>query len=163
MYGALEFRLEPTYGTSITNLAASVIPRAFWKDRPDDIYVYYAEGVQALPGQGYSINHATGWYLNFGVPGLIIGAILLGLVWTACYNRFLQAPNHSSRWMRIFTLIAPWTFTSYLPMIIRAGPEVYKGVCIEAFLLPTLVFWIASRDWNRVLYRDQAVVHTLAN
>ena len=155
MYGALDYRLAPTLGSSFTSLAASVVPRAFWEDRPDDIYEYYADGVHAAPGQGYAIHHATGWYLNFGIPGIVLGAIVLGTIWSACYNGFRRPSDLRARWTQIVLLISPWAFTANLPMLVRAGPEGYKGVCIDVFLIPTLVLWVASFDW-RLLFVDRS-------
>ncbi|HEY2827403.1 MAG TPA: hypothetical protein VGJ04_07360, partial [Pirellulales bacterium] len=73
MYGCLHNEVPLTYGSSFVSLAASVVPHYFWPDRPPDIYTHYATAVQATAGQGYSIHHATGWYLNFGLPGVLIG------------------------------------------------------------------------------------------
>ena len=55
-------------------------------------YQYYATGVGAREGQGYSIHHATGWYLNFGVAGVVMGAILLGRLWAGLYNNHRHRP-----------------------------------------------------------------------
>ena len=69
MYGVLAAGVEPRFGYSLYSLVCSVIPRVLWPDRPRDIYLYYSESVGAIQNQGYSLHHATGWYLNFGYPG----------------------------------------------------------------------------------------------
>src|SRR5262249_49792084 len=81
MYGVLAAQTSPKFGYSIYSLACSVIPRVLWPDRPRDIYLYYSESVGAIQNQGYSLHHATGWYLNFGYAGVAVGAIVLGLLW----------------------------------------------------------------------------------
>lgn len=148
MYGALAYGISPTYGSSLLSLMASAIPRLLWPSRPEDIYGYYAESVGATPGQGYAIHHATGWYLNFGITGVIIGAILLGWIWARCFNGCVRARAGRSRWYYVLTAVAPWMFAAYIPSLIRAGPEGYKGLIIEGFLMPTLVLTVASYRWG---------------
>ena len=94
LYGVLYFHSPLTYGSSLNSLLASVVPRIFWPDRPDDIYSHYAATVGIAEGvgeQGFSIHHATGWYLNFGLPGLLLGAVMWGWVWSRCFNAYVFA------------------------------------------------------------------------
>ena len=79
MYGSLHYEVPLTYGSSFLSLVASIVPRNFWPDRPADIYTHYATSVQAVTGQGYSIHHASGWYLNFGLPGVLLRRHFTGL------------------------------------------------------------------------------------
>lgn len=154
MYGALNNHLSPTYGSSLVSLVASIIPRFFWAGRPDDIYIYYADGVAAVSGQGYAIHHATGWYLNFGLVGVLIGAIIFGWVWGKCFNCSFQHMKGAPRWFRIFSFLAPWMVVAYIPSLIRAGPEAYKGLIIEGFILPTLVLTLASVSGFRFSFQN---------
>ena len=97
--------------------------------------------------QGFSIHHATGWYLNFGLPGLLFGAVLWGWIWGRCFNAYLCAEatrDRGGRWRYAFAVMAPWGFVAYIPPLIRAGLEGYKGLVIEGLLVPMLVVSIAS-------------------
>jgi hypothetical protein len=137
LYGVLRFEAPITYGTSLISLAASVVPRVFWPVRPLDVYPYYAESVQAAGGQGYSLHHAAGWYLNFGVAGVMLGGVVWGWLWASLFNRFHQArPNQVA--MRFFTVLAPWVFVAGIPGLIRTGIEGYKGLAVDSFLVPTV-------------------------
>ena len=78
LYGTLKFNVAPTIGWSVYSLAASIVPRMVWADRPEDVYPYYAEQVGVNPDQGYTLHHATGWYLNFGFTGIIAGGLFVG-------------------------------------------------------------------------------------
>jgi hypothetical protein len=101
-------------------------------------------GVGAAEGQGYSIHHATGWYLNFGVPGVVMGACLLGFVWAALYNNVVQSNRQAgSGWWRVFCIVGFFTFSASLPIIIRSGPEIYKSVLVESFFVPVAVLAMA--------------------
>lgn len=146
MYGALYYEIPLTYGSSLLSLAASIIPRILWRSRPDTIYEHYASHVNAYAGQGYSIHHVTGWYLNFGVFGVVLGAICLGLVWAKLYNNYCQASRSPrSHLSELFCVLAFSTFTANLPSLVRAGPEAYKGVVVDAFLIPIFCLYISSR------------------
>jgi len=143
MYGVLAGGIEPRFGYSLYALACSVIPRVLWPDRPPDIYLYYSESVGAIQNQGYSLHHATGWYLNFGYLGVILGAAVMGLVWSYCLNAHRRAG--SGHLSRIFGIVAPWLFVACLPPLIRAGPEGYKGFLLEGVMIPVGVLALACR------------------
>jgi hypothetical protein len=149
LYGAMHFELPFTYGSSAYSLLTSVVPRMLWPDRPNDIYYYYAIGVGAREGQGYSIHHATGWYLNFGVAGVVLGAILLGRVWAALYNNLYHHANKpGSGWWRMFCIIGFITFTANLPSLIRCGPEGYKGIIVDSFMIPIGILLLSRVRWH---------------
>ncbi len=143
LYGCLQYDVPLTYGSSFVSLIASIIPRNFWPDRPHDIYVHYADSLQAATGQGYSIHHAAGWYLNFGLPGILLGAIILGVVWSQLLLAGRRINTYHLPTSRLFFSFAAISFTAYLPTLVRAGLEAYKGVAIDAFLVPFAVLWFA--------------------
>src|SRR5665213_794306 len=143
LYGVLAARVEPRFGYSLYSLACSVIPRVLWPDRPPDIYLYYSESVGAIQDQGYSLHHATGWYLNFGYAGVALGAVVMGLVWAYCLNAHRRAG--AGHLFRLFAITAPWLFAACLPPLIRAGPEGYKGFLIEGVMIPVGVLAFACR------------------
>ena len=156
MYGVLNFHPPLTYGSSFMALAMSIVPRLLWPDRPEGTYVEYAESLgiyEGETGQGYTVHHATGWYLNFGLGGLLTGAVILGLVWAACYNAHLKVRSGGQRWATVLAIIAPAGFVSYVPPLVRAGPDAYKGMIIEAFIIPTFVVLWGSVRWRQVLFR----------
>jgi hypothetical protein len=43
----------------------------------------------------------------------------------------------------VFTTIAVWNFTGFIPTFIRGGPESYKGLTVEALIIPTAILAIA--------------------
>jgi len=142
LYGVLTTGAEPRFAYSLYSLACSVVPRVLWPDRPADIYNYYADSVGAIQNQGYSVHHATGWYLNFGYTGVALGAIMMGLVWARCSNAHQRITLKSSLAFRLFAILSPWLFVACLPALIRAGPEGYKGFIVEGLMIPigTLAF-----------------------
>jgi hypothetical protein len=141
LYGILHNNIPMNFGISIGSLIIAIIPRFFWPSRPGGSYEVYAAGVDATPGQGYGIHHAASWYINFGVLGVVIGAVLLASIWAFLFNGFYKANKYKSLLARIFFLIVPWTFIAYIPIIVRSGAEVYKGVIIEAVILPVIIFY----------------------
>jgi hypothetical protein len=154
LYGVLHFNAPFTYGSSLTALAMSVVPRLYWPDRPEGTYVQYAESLgiyEGATGQGYTVHHATGWYLNFGLWGFMVGAILWGAIWAMCFNSHTGARIGDRGWKNILAIVAPAGFISAMPPFIRAGPDAYKGLVIEAFVIPTLIVLVASVRWNEIL------------
>jgi oligosaccharide repeat unit polymerase len=144
MYGALRKDIPLTYGSSFVWLITSAVPSAVRAYRPQEVYEYYADSVGAIPGQGYTIHHATGWYLNFGVLGLIAGAIIFGWIWSTLYNRLEEIRRPRSHVNRVFTVVSFFVFTANIPILVRDGPEAYKAVLVETFLIPTLILYMAS-------------------
>ena len=145
MYGVLATNTPPRFGYSLYSLICSAVPRVFWPDRPKDIYLYYSESVGAIQNQGYTLHHATGWYLNFGYAGVALGAVVLGLIWAGCLNAHQRIRPKSGLLFRLFATVAPWVFAAGLPPLIRAGPEGYKGFLIEGLLIPVGALLFACR------------------
>lgn len=145
LYGVLAGDVPLQFGYSIYSLLCSVIPRILWPDRPADIYEYYTRMVGAMSGQGYSVHHATGWYLNFGIAGVLLGGAVLGGVWAYCLNAWRRQRVSSVLLVQLFAVLAPWLFAANLPPLIRAGPEGYKGLMVDCMLVPLLTLALASR------------------
>lgn len=139
MYGALHYDIPLVYGYSFVSLVSSIVPSDLWPDRPQNIYWHYFNHINAVPGQGYVIHHATGWYLNFGLIGIIAGAVLIGWLWAKCFNN--RALIRRGRYFiyNVSAILAPTLFISAIPTLMRCGLESYKAVALEHFLFPILI------------------------
>lgn len=144
MYGVLSHDVPLTYGSSLLSLAASFIPRIAWPGRPGTVYEYYVQQVGATPGQGYTIHHASGWYLNFGIAGVLAGAFVFGLLWVYLYNKFNAVSGVRNNFLKIFFILGISAITAHLPSLIRTSPEGYKALFFEALLLPAAIIYIAK-------------------
>lgn len=132
MYGVLKFDVDFTWGSSILFLISTLIPTFIGIVRPDSIYMYYVKGtVGHRPEYGVTINHATGWYLNFGIVGLILGA----WVWASILRFFLKRKN------KFIYLYGAILFSSVSIQMIRSGMEAYKGVLLLDTLIPIFIIW----------------------
>jgi hypothetical protein len=145
--------LPLTYGTSLVSLGASLVPHFIWPDRPEGVYEYYVNSVHAMPGTGYTIHHASAWYLNFGVLGIIAGAFIFGWLWTFFYNKFLSIESIKNIFLKILMIIGFCAFTAQIPALIRTGPEGYKALAFEALLLPVFIIYFASVVQSYLLKR----------
>jgi hypothetical protein len=161
MYAVMANRTEVTYGHSFTSLLASVIPRNFWPDRPGSCYEYYASQVGIGSNIGFTIHHATGWYLNFGVPGVLLGGCTLGAFWAWLYNGWTRVVRSGSqagfRWKVSFA-----TMTGLMPMLVRQGPEGYKSLIAlvgGVTIIMEISFRIASHRrysaWSRAIRKSR--------
>jgi hypothetical protein len=149
MYGVLAARTPINFGYSFYSLACALVPRVFWPERPRDIYLYYTESVGTIQNQGYSLHHATGWYLNFGYAGVILGGIVMGLVWSTCLNAYGRYGGRRGMLIRLFAVVAPWTFVANIAPLVRAGPEGYKGFIIEGAVIPVGALAFACSEGRR--------------
>jgi hypothetical protein len=100
--------------------------------------------------QGFTIHHATAWYLNFGVIGIILGAILLGMIWVYFYNKFISLEGVKSKFMRFIFILGPGIMVAQIPSLIRGGPEGYKALLFEGFLIPVFMIFIATIEWRNM-------------
>lgn len=137
MYGVLSFKVPFTYGAGVWAFFCSVVPRILWPERPPDDYAHYAAEVGVQAGQGYAIHHATAWYINFGVPGVVVGAFILGYLWVSLTNRSTGCNLSRSFLKRTALFAAPLSLAANMPAIVRAGVGVYKGWIIELSLTHT--------------------------
>jgi oligosaccharide repeat unit polymerase len=145
LYGVIKQDVPLTYGSSLVSLVASLVPKALWPDRPLSVYYYYAAAIKAAPGEGYTIHHAAGWYLNFGIYGVVLGALLLAALWATLFNWFNE-PDGSDLFFQSVKMMAVWTFVASLPALVRAGPEGYKSCLFEAILMPATILALTARQ-----------------
>jgi hypothetical protein len=157
MYGALQKDVPLTYGASFVWLASSVLPGAIRPAVVPLAYEHYATHVGASQGQGFTLHHATGWYINFGLPGVVAGAAVLGWIWASLFNAFIGSAGRGSHAGRMAAMVMFWTFTGYLPILIRSGIEAYKGVLVEGLLFPTMLMVVSSVRLARVGGRIRVV------
>jgi hypothetical protein len=144
MYGSLHYDVPFTYGSSLITLTSSFVPRIFWPERPEEIYLHYVRHVRAMQGQGYTIHHATGWYLNFGIFGLVGGGAILGALWSWLFNLMHRSPRMASQSLRVLATVGFCSFTGFIPTLLRDGPEGYKGALVESVILPVIVLGFAT-------------------
>jgi hypothetical protein len=161
LYGVLSRNVEPKFGYSLYALALSAVPKILWPDRPRDIYYYYSESVGAMQGQGYSVHHATGWYLNFGYIGVVLGAMLLGMTWSFCVNARYRIRQRTSLSFRLFAISSPWFFAAALPPMLRSGPEGYKAIVLEVVCIPVAMLLLGTyerrrRNQQRLIWNERS-------
>lgn len=155
MYGSLSHDIQTTHGKSLVSLAESMIPRVIKPNRVEDVYQYYARSIHAKEGQGYTIHHATGWYLNFGIIGLILGGMLLGFVWAMLIKMNAALSIVKRKFLLILFIMGPSLLVAFLPNFIRMGIEVYKPFIFEALLIPAFIVYLAQADLFKKLFRKK--------
>lgn len=141
MYGVLRKEVPLAPGQSFNYLAHAFIPSVL-AERPPTVYDHYASKAELTPGQGYTIHHATAWYLNLGIPGPFIGGWVLGALLMVSLRWSSMEPTSGS-WHGLLTML-PVFFVAYLPQVIRSGPEAYKSLLVEGIALPLVLFALAS-------------------
>lgn len=144
MYGVLKFEVDYTWGSSILFLFSALIPSFLGFERPKSIYEYYVLGtIGHRPEYGVTINHITGWYLNFGFIAIIIGAI----TWAAVLKYFFI---RKSKFIYMYGAVI---FSGVSSQMIRSGIEAYKGVLLLATLVPFFIIWQFGKRHKKSKYK----------
>ena len=141
MYGVLHRDVPVSPGISLRYLFASLTPSFIDPDRPPTAYDHYGTQARLTPGQGYRIHHATAWYINAGWPGIFIGGSIFGGSWVL----LMRAARSRSRWIPGgLAPLLPLLFVAFMPGLLRAGPEAYKMIAVEAIALPIFLLFITA-------------------
>ena len=140
MYGAVYYDVPFTYGGSFNYLLHSMIPRIIEVTRPIDAYQHYTAAIHYTGVQGFTINHATGWYVNFGMVGVAMGALFLGLLIGYAFRAQARI-SASIGFIYIVQTILVLCIAAFFPALIRTGPEGYKALFFEAILIPSLLVY----------------------
>lgn len=136
MYGVLAQNVQPSPDLAAFFLIDTLLP--FDAGPALSTYEYYADSVGALPGQGYSIHYATATYLNFGIFGLVLGAVLLAWVFSFFLRICERQITSSSLLVQGVAIFGLALFVGSFPIFLRGGFEAYRAVAIT-MLLPMLV------------------------
>lgn len=144
LYGCLSQNVDISPGISLRYFAGRLTGDSIASSNTS--YTHYATGVGAEEGQGYTIHHATAWYLNTGVAGFPIAALALFgvfvmVVWVG--RMFRNTPILS-----LVTAVLPISMVSYLPALIRAGPEAYKALLMEGLGIPAFVLLVSALSYT---------------
>lgn len=141
MYYVLNKDVPLTYGSSFLNLISSIVPSFLGAERPIDIYTYYImQTAPWKPEVGVTINHATGWFLNFGIIGVVLGA----LVWAHVLRLFY------SKRIKFHYLIGCMYFSAVSIQLIRNGPEAYKGVLLMESIIPMMMIYFFLKNKKKI-------------
>lgn len=151
LYGIISRDIDLTYGSSLLYMASSLIPRIIYDERPLDIYQIYSHAISASQGQGFNIHYAAGWYLNFGLLGILMGAVILGWVWVGVL-KYSAKRKYTNRNAHISSMAAFCFVSALAPVLMRGGPELLKGFIVEGALLPYLITWLALLKFR---FKDQ--------
>jgi hypothetical protein len=118
----------------------SFIPSTIVQKRPLDSYTFYAQEMGFKPGQGFTVNYITAWYLNFSYFGLILGPLFLSFI---LLLPFYLATKLKRNLFHLFAIIAMCGITGFAAMMVRTGPESLKALMYESILIPMFIVYAA--------------------
>lgn len=156
LYGILKDHIHPSTLVSFRYLAASMVPVALRPERPPTAYDVYAADSGLAMDQGFTIHHAAGWYMNAGWAGIAIGGVLLGLCWGGLMRLRDTLPSGPLA-LRVFAVMGVACWVAYLPILVRDGPEIYKGLVFEGFLMPIGIVFLACVMGRRREVRERNI------
>jgi hypothetical protein len=139
MYYSISNNVDFAYGQSFKFLFSSFLPESLFGERCSDIYNHYIYSILgSIPQKGYTINNATGWYLNGGVIFVAFGGFLVGFV-SVMLHKLAYSTSSKSK-LKLFYLIIYCAFMADFVGFIRAGgPEPFKGVLLIKGVLTAFV------------------------
>lgn len=137
MYGVHKYDVPVTYGKGVLYFVSTFIPQFVGLERPERLYHYYIQNtVHNTLDMGVTLHHATAWYLDFGIIGIILGALLWGYVLIYLYKR-------RSRFVYLYGAII---FSAVSIQMIRdSGMESYKGGLILNTIIPMLIIYFCTK------------------
>lgn len=136
LYASLKENIPITYGHSIKSAFYTFIPRTIISQRPESSYEYYSNKLKLNKNQGFTINHATDWYLNFGIIGLVLGGLFWGILMVKLFVWSKMIPKEI---IRSLTFLAMISLSAYFSIIIRGGIDVLKVIVFESILIPIML------------------------
>lgn len=144
LYGILLYKMPFMMGASLLSLISSFIPKIFGVPRTIDAYSYYTTLAHTQPGQGYTINHIAAWYLNFGVFGIVLGALVLASFFNiGNFVKFKTLTNNAK--FNFLIQLSPLLLAAFIPNIIRTGPEGFKSLLFEGLLIPMITLFLCLK------------------
>jgi hypothetical protein len=94
MYAVVRFPVPTSHGMSVLFMLEALIPRFVRPERvTQDAFEYYANAVGLPPLRGWGMHFATDSYINFGILGLILGAVVLALLHGALLRQLRERPH----------------------------------------------------------------------
>lgn len=105
-----------TYGKQIIGNLLFFIPRNIWNEKP------VGSGSMVLEKLGYKFTNVScplisEWYINFGYSGIIIGAILFGIICSIIDNKYWFYMNKENSEIKLITLLYPFLVPSFFFMM----------------------------------------------
>lgn len=84
------------YGQDFATGLLGLVPRVLWEGKPDAIApgVWFRQAYEPEKINGWPMGAAGLWYLNFGVLGLVLGAMLSGLLLGCLSAAQLRRPDN---------------------------------------------------------------------
>ena len=128
-------------GTSYLETAAFLVPRALWNNKPGGSIVRVVEALD--PGNsGIAFPEFGEMYANFGLPGLVIGSLLLGVLIELISRRFARSTSiRESVFIAVCGAILLDVFTrgDVAPMLVGFTGLLFATALVRSRRSPVLV------------------------
>ena len=127
-------------GRSLWEGFLSLVPRILWPDKP--VYggspkiVSEMTGLELAEGTSFGVGQVMEFHVNFGVPGIVIGFLILGWV-LGILDRMAAVAERAGNISRLFKC--------FLPAVALIQPN---GAMVELFGCSAAA-WVAAVAWSR--------------
>jgi hypothetical protein len=152
LYAVPRFK-DHVYADPFTYIFILPIPRALWPEKPNPEWLYdvgAAVGTPISGSAGVAVPNFGEFYMAFGVPGVVLGMLVFGILARTLWEWFRADPDDPAR-RAIFALANIWL----LQVLIRGYlAQIVKEWCY--FILPALLAMLAARRAQRRAERELA-------
>jgi oligosaccharide repeat unit polymerase len=133
----MKYGKERFNGGSLKHALFVFIPSFIVKERPISGYDFMVDQLILDKFTGFGMHYSSDWYLNFGFLGIIVGALVLGLIFGGIYRLSLK----SQGWR--FVLAG---MIGILPLFLRDGMAGYKNLVYYGIFGAIIYFLIYFKD-----------------
>jgi oligosaccharide repeat unit polymerase len=144
---AASVKIVPRYenylmGSSYLQLLIQPIPRFLWPDKPS---WFGPRLLKEYWQYGAAAPFWVSFYLNFGLVGVLVGCILLGMFFRKIYNSYLYNPGNPL-WIVLLSVFIPFMIHGYGRGSNEPGFVIYGAIYV---MLPIILMTVLLRWRSR--------------
>ncbi|HAK74627.1 MAG TPA: hypothetical protein DCP36_15705 [Sporomusaceae bacterium] len=124
--------MELEYGATYLNSIINLIPSFIYREGVPLIH-WFKENYNSTSTVGYGFSLEAEGYLNFGILGVILTFLLIGILFQTCYLKFQK---NTLTWNYIYLFLTPY----YIYAIRGDSLMLFKGLVYGVFLFFFILF-----------------------
>ena len=126
----------------------AIVPRAVWPDKPAPFSPQVSRAFRGLEGNrtSFGVTHTGDLYLRYGLPGVVVGSLALGLLYRLLYGWLVDRPGATAAGAVLYLAVF-WRIIFVNAEIIPVYVQAIRSLAVGLGLL--LVVGYAGRLFTR--------------
>jgi len=130
---AVPERIGLQWGRSFVEALLMIVPRSLWSSKPVGIGHWIANAIWPGAAGGPAINSLEEFFVNFHLPGVVIGMIFVGIVGRVLYTYLKN--HHSNRGViLLYALLITWGGGAVSDYVVSYAQRVLPLIIVVLFL-----------------------------